>query len=66
MSEEVCRLCLQQVLELASVFQYKSGVLVTELIETIIPEIKIDRNDSLSKQICVTCLSIILSACDLR
>lgn len=62
----VCRLCLQEAFELASVFQYRNGKLVADLIREIIPEINIERKDNLSQQICVSCLSVVLNACDLR
>lgn len=64
--ENVCRLCLQPAYDLSSVFQYKSGNLVSDLIQSIIPEINIDRNDTLSKLVCESCIDIVLKACELR
>lgn len=64
--ENVCRLCLQSAYDLSSVFQYKSGTLVSDLIQSIIPEISIDRNDELSKLVCKFCIDIVLKACELR
>lgn len=64
--ESSCRLCVKPVFDLSSVYQFKNGQIVTDLIKKIIPEVKIERNDKFSKLICGCCLEIIVSADELR
>lgn len=63
---EKCRLCFKEGFELASIFQYRNGQLVADLIESIFPEIIIERSDKHPKLICVKCLTIVSNACELR
>lgn len=64
--ENSCRLCLSNAFDLSSVFQFKNGLLVVDLIKNVVPEITIVRSDRLSKLICGTCLDGVVSAYDLR
>lgn len=63
--ETVCRLCSKQSPLLESIFSFRNGRLLSDLI-TIMCPIKIDINDSYPKKICKDCLQVIIAANDLR
>lgn len=64
--EGVCRLCLEKAAVLTSVFQFKNVQTVAELINEIIPAISITESDTESKEICSSCLNIVLAANELK
>lgn len=63
--ETVCRLCSRQSRTLESIFSFKNGRLISDLINNLIP-IKIDINDSYPKRICSDCFDVISKAVELR
>lgn len=63
--ETVCRLCSAQSPLLESIFSFRNGRLLSDLI-TIMCPIKIDINDSFPKKICKECLQVIIAANELR
>lgn len=63
--ENSCRLCLQAAERLRSIFQFKDGYQIAEVIRTIC-SIAIDSEDKYSKEICCNCLKSLYIAHDLR
>lgn len=63
--ENCCRLCSQHEGGMENVFEYAEGLPISVLIMIICP-VKIQRNDNLSKLICIECLEVVTSAYQLR
>lgn len=63
-----CRLCFKQAQETISIYGISNGMLVANMIDSVIPELVIEDNEKLkfSSEICNCCLEIISSACELR
>lgn len=63
--ESACRLCSKYSEELKSMFSFKNGHLLCDLVSSICP-IKIDINDPFPKKICRRCLALITETAKLR
>lgn len=64
--DDWCRLCLKKDDKNESVFSHVNGVLIADLIKTVIG-LKVHETDTnLPKQICTQCLSIVVNASELR
>lgn len=63
--ETVCRLCSRQSRYLESIFSFKNGRLVSDLINNIIP-VKLEISDPFPKKVCKNCLDIIYKIHELR
>lgn len=63
--DNCCRLCCQQEGEMLNIFSSCEGLPVAVIIMIICP-VKIQKNDNLSKLVCVECLEVVTSAYQLR
>ena len=67
-TEIICRLCLNKNVDVVPLFypSQASQSPAADYVKEIIPEIKVQRQDGFSQNVCKTCLSVLVSACDLR
>lgn len=63
--ENLCRLCLKESEDAISLYHFKNGHLIADLVKIICP-VTIVREDEFTKKVCAECLELVVDAIHLR